>query len=200
MRKIFFLLAFAACINNSHAQFIKIGPKIGANLQKINGQSFSDGYQLGYYAGAFAEIKLGNKWQLQPELLFNETKFDQSNNFRDIYHNILSVDSVRKIKLSQISIPILLSYKIANILAIQAGPQFSINTDKNKTLVKNAGDAFTSGDVAAVAGVQVSISKLRISVRYAVGLTNLKGGNFKEITSQDNWKSQTVQLGLGFVF
>ena len=201
MRKLICLFSLAAFIGNAKAQFIKIGPKIGANMQKIDGQSFKDGYQLGYYAGVFAELKLGEKWEIQPEVLFNETKFDQSNDFRDIYHNILSVDSVRKIKLSQLSIPIMLNYKIANVLALQVGPQFSINMDKNKTLLKNAGDAFTDGDFAMAAGVKFMLSKFRISGRYAIGLTDInKVKDIPEATNKESWKSQAIQLGVGFVF
>jgi len=200
MRKVICFLFLAAFVSNANAQFIKIGPKLGANMQKIKGQAFSDGYQLGYYAGLFAELKLGEKWQIQPELLFNETKLDQSSDFRDIYRNILSVDSVRKIKLSQLSIPITLNYKIANVLALQLGPQFSINMDKNNTLLKNAGNAFSNGDVAMVGGVKFMLSKFRLSARYLIGLTDLKSDDLKDVANQDSWKSQAIQLGVGFVF
>lgn len=200
MRKVICVIVLAAFFVNADAQFIKVGPKVGANLQKIDGQSFKDGYQLGYYAGLFAELKLGEKWELQPEMLFNQTKFDQSNKFSDIYGDNLSIDSLRQIKLSQLSIPIMLNYKVANVLALQVGPQFAINLDKNKTLLKNAGDAFTDGDFAMVAGVKFMLSKFRISGRYAVGLTDIRGSKLKDVTNSDNWKSQTIQLGVGFVF
>lgn len=200
MRKLISVLVLAAFMGNVDAQFIKIGPKVGANLQKIDGQSFKQGYELGYYAGIFAEMNLGEKWHLQPEILFNETKFDQSNDFRDIYDNILSVDSLKKIKLSQLSIPILLNYKIANILALQLGPQFAINLDKNESLWKNAGEAFTGGDFAMVGGAKLMLGKIRVSARYAIGLSNIKGSDPKDVYDEDQWKSQTIQLGVGFVF
>jgi hypothetical protein len=198
MRKVICVIILAAFMVNANAQFIKVGPKIGANLQKIDGKSFKDGYQLGYYAGLFAELKLGEKWQIQPEVLFSETKLDQSTDFRDIYKNILSVDSLRKIKLSQLSMPILLNYKIANVLALQVGPQFSINLDKNKTLLKNAGDAFTDGDFAMVGGVKFMLSKFRVSARYILGMTDIN--NLPEVTDKEQWKSQAIQLGVGFIF
>ena len=80
------------------------------------------------------------------------------------------------------------------------GPQFSINMDKNKTLLKNAGDAFSNGDFAMAGGVKFMLSKFRISGRYVIGLTDLKNNNLKDVANQDNWKSQTIQLGVGFVF
>lgn len=186
-----FLAAFGTTVN---AQFIKIGPKIGANLQKIDGQSFKDAYQLGYYAGAFVEIKLGNRFQLQPEVLFSETKFDQSSDFRDIYKNVLSVDSIRKIKLQQLSIPVMVNFKVANVLALQVGPQFAINLDKNESLLKNTGSAFSNGDFGMAAGAKFMLGKFRLSGRYVVGLNDIN-----DIGNQDKWRSQTIQLGLGFV-
>jgi len=200
MRKVFCLIVLAAFINHANAQFIKIGPKIGANMVKIQGQSFSDGYQLGYYAGLFAELKLGEKWQIQPELLFNETKFDQSSDFRDVYRNLLSVDSLKSIKLSQLSIPITLNYKIANVMALELGPQFSINMNKNETILKNAGNAFSNGDFAMVGGVKFMLSKFRVTGRYVIGLTDQKGEDLGKISNSDSWKSQSIQLGVGFVF
>lgn len=195
MRKIICFIVLAAFVYHADGQFIKIGPKVGANLQKIDGKSFKDGYELGYYGGIFAELKLGEKWQLQPEVLFNETQFDQSSDFRDIYKNVLSVDSLKKIRLSQLSIPLLLNFKIANVMALQAGPQFSIVMDKNKSLFKNAGDAFTDGDFAMVGGVKFMLSKFRISGRYILGLSNIN-----DIDSKNEWKSQAIQVGVGFVF
>lgn len=195
MKLSIFVLFLAAFIGTANAQFIKIGPTVGANLQKIDGKSFKDGYQLGYYAGAFVELKLGEKFQLQPELIFSETKFDQADEFRDTYKNLLNVDSLSKIKLQQLSIPVLLNFKIANVLAIQAGPQFSLIMDKNKSLLKNSGDAFTDGDFSMVGGVKLMLGKLRVTGRYVLGLNNLN-----DISKEDKWKSQTAQLGVGFVF
>jgi hypothetical protein len=190
-----FVLFLVAFVSTANAQFLKIGPTFGANLQKIDSKSFKDGYQLGYYAGAFVELKLGSRFQLQPELIFSETKFDQADEFRDVYKNLLNVDSLSKIKMQQLSIPVLLNFKIANILAIQAGPQFSLIMDKNKTLLKNSGDAFTDGDFAMVGGVKLMLGKLRVTGRYVLGMNNIN-----DINKEDKWKSQTAQLGVGFVF
>lgn len=195
MKRSVFVLFLAALVSTANAQFLKIGPTVGANFQKIDGTNFKDGYHLGYYAGAFVELKLGSRFQLQPELLFSETKFDQADEFRDVYKNLLNVDSLSKIKLQQLSIPVLLNFKIANILAIQAGPQFSLIMDKNKTLLKNSGDAFTDGDFAMVGGVKLMLGKLRVTGRYVLGMNNIN-----DINKEDKWKSQTAQLGVGFVF
>lgn len=53
------VMAFAAA---SYAQGgFRLGAKLGANLNKVEGQSFSDGFDLSYHVGAFAEIDFNKK-------------------------------------------------------------------------------------------------------------------------------------------
>ena len=55
-----FLIAALIISQVSMAQF-HIGAKAGANITKIEGQSFKDEFKYGYHVGGFAEIKLGQK-------------------------------------------------------------------------------------------------------------------------------------------
>ena len=91
------------------------------------------------------------------------------------------------------SIPILLNYKLlGNFLTLQAGPQFGILLDNNKTLLQNGGNAFKEGDFAMVGGAQLKLSAFRVTGRYMVGLNNLN-----DIDNRDKWKNQGFQLSLG---
>ena len=68
-----FLLALALIIGMgtvSMAQSFNLGIKGGANLQKLDGTSFTQEFKFGYNLGAFAEIYLGNKIGIQPEVLW----------------------------------------------------------------------------------------------------------------------------------
>lgn len=38
------------------AQGIRLGAKVGTNLNKVSGQSFNDGFDLAYHVGGFLEI------------------------------------------------------------------------------------------------------------------------------------------------
>jgi hypothetical protein len=97
------------------------------------------------------------------------------------------------VKLNYLSIPILLNYKlIGNFLSLQAGPQFSVLMNQDKSLLQNGGDAFKKGDFSMLAGAQVKLSAIRISARYAIGLSNIN-----DIDNKDQWKSQGFQLSLG---
>lgn len=195
MQKILIIFSLLIISVSVHAQFLKVGPKLGANMVKMDGQSFENGFQLGYYAGAFAELKLGKKFYLQPEVLFAETELSTTSSFSSIYEDLLVLDTLKGIKLQSLIIPVTLNWRIANILSLSAGPQFSINNQKGESFLTNVENAFSKGDIAAVAGVNLMLSKFRVNARYCWGIKEMNN-----IDEQDPWKQQTLQLGVGFVF
>jgi len=109
-------LALALMVfSTAHSQF-HLGIKGGANINKLAGVSFKDEFSFGYHLGGFAEVGLGKKWSIQPEVLFSEFKQDTSEQFNDIYQDILSSDH-GNIKLNYLQIPILLNYKASNFIS-----------------------------------------------------------------------------------
>lgn len=173
------------------AQF-HIGAKAGANIVKIDGKSFKDEFRYGYHLGGFAEIGLGKNFTLQPEVLFNQYSTTLDSNYKSIYQSIFNPSYQSKVKLNYLSIPILINYKLIGPISLQAGPQFSILIDQDKSLLQNGGDAFKKGDFSMLAGAQIKLSKFRVTGRYIVGLNNIN-----DIDNQDKWKYQVVQLSLG---
>jgi len=193
MKTKLFLPLFAALLFSQAmmAQF-HVGVKGGANIIKINGMSFKDQFKYGYHVGGFAEIGIGNKLGLQPEVLFNQVSTTVDSNYKHVYQNVFNSNQ-STVKLSYLSIPVLLTYKLmGNFLSLQAGPQFGILINQDKTLLQNGGDAFKKGDFSLVAGAQVKFSAIRLSGRYVVGLNNIN-----DIDNQDKWKSQGFQVSLG---
>jgi hypothetical protein len=173
------------------AQF-HIGFKGGANITKVDGVSFKDQFKYGYHIGGFAEIGLGNKFGLQPEVLWNQYSTSVDSNYKHIYQNVFNSDQ-SSVKLNYLSIPVLLTYKvIGNFLTLQAGPQFSVLINQDKNLLQNGGEAFKNGDFALVGGAQIKLSSIRLTGRYVVGLNNIN-----DIDNRDQWKSQGFQLSLG---
>jgi hypothetical protein len=83
MKAKFFLPLLAALFVSSAlmAQF-HIGFKGGTNITKVDGYSFKDKFNYGYHIGGFAEIGLGEKIGIQPEVLFNQyaTTLDSKSN------------------------------------------------------------------------------------------------------------------------
>jgi len=187
--KILIISALALSTGLTFAQGPKIGIKGGASVNKITGKSFNNQFSFGYHIGGFATIKISEKIGIQPEVLINQTNVDTSSKFSDIY----AFNKVNGVKLNQLSIPLLLNYSPNKFVSFQTGPQYSILMNKDKTFIANGKDAFKTGDFSMLGGIQLNITKIRVYARYAVGLSNLN-----DIDDKEKWKSQSVQLGVGF--
>ena len=185
--KLLILAIFSVLGSAAMAQSLHIGAKAGANISKIDGQSFKDQFSFGYHAGGFFNVGLGKKFAIQPEILFNQVNVDTSDKFSQVYE----FNHLEKVQLKYLSVPILLNFKPVKFLTLQAGPQFSVLMNKSKTLVENGRDAFKGGDLSMLGGVQVNLGHLGVYGRYAVGLSNLN-----DIDNKEKWKSQSFQLGV----
>ncbi len=193
MKKVLLSLLGLTCFTLiTNAQGLNIGAKAGANLTKISGESFKNGFELSYQVGGFIEYDFSKTWGIQPEVLFGQTKSKTASGFDAVYGNI----TTKQAKLDYLSIPILLRWNvIPKLLTINAGPQVGILLNGEKSLFNNGTDAFKSGDFSVVAGAQVNLKSFRVYGRYNIGLSNIKdlsGGSEK-------WRNQAIQLGLGFV-
>jgi Outer membrane protein beta-barrel domain len=173
---------------SAFSQGFKIGAKGGATINKISGQTFKEKFTYGYHIGGFVTIKLSERFAVQPEVLFNQVNVDTSSKFSTLYE----FNKLSKVQLKYLSIPLLLNYNAGKILTLQAGPQFGILTNKSKSLVQNGKDAFKTGDFSMIGGVQLKLSSFRVYGRYVVGLNNLN-----DIDNKDQWKNQSIQIGVG---
>ena len=192
MKSMLVLIASVLFAQTSMAQFTA-GVRAGANLTKVDGKSFKEEFQTGYLVGGFAIIGLGEKFALQPEVLFNQTKTKTDTTIRNIPADALSSFKDGDVKLDYLSVPLLLNYKfIGNFLTLQAGPQFGILVNKDDNLLNNGRNAFKRGDFSMVGGAQIKVSKFVGSARYVVGLSDIS-----DIDNQDKWKNQAIQLSVG---
>ena len=171
------------------AQF-SIGVKAGANITKVDGKSFKDEFRYGYHLGGYANIGIGGRFSLQPEVLFNQYQTKTDSSFKSIYQNAFNGNN--NIKLNYLSIPLMLNYKLGSLLSLQAGPMFSILMDQNKNLLQNGQDAFKKGEFSMLGGAQVSLGKIKLNGRYVIGLNNIN-----DIDNKDKWKAQGFQLSVG---
>jgi hypothetical protein len=198
MKRIFLVAAtFILFTAGAFAQGgFRLGVKAGTNLTKITGQSFSDGFDLSYHVGAFAEIDFNKKWGIQPEVLWSQTTTKRTN-FDNLYPTIVNSATSKdeKIKLDYMAIPILLRYNVGKILTLNAGPQFGILINQDKNFLQNGQSAFKDGDFSLVGGAQLNFNFLRIYGRYNIGLKNLN-----DVGNQDKWTNQQIQMGIGLRF
>lgn len=193
MNKYLIILFLTVAGFSASAQGIKIGPKLGANMGKIDGAGFDEKYSLGYHVGGFVQINLSKKWGIQPEVLWNQISTDTVSGFKALYQNLGNqADNFNDLKLNYLSIPILLNYSPAKVITFQAGPQFGILIDKSSTALQNGSNAFKNGDLSLLGGVQLNLLKLRVYGRYMIGLNDIS-----DVSNSTKWRNQGLQVGLG---
>jgi hypothetical protein len=184
-----FFAAFSAS-----SQGINLGIKGGATVYKIDGVSFSDEFNWGYHLGGVAELMWSKNWGIQPEVLFNQSNTKTGYSFDTLYRSV-NPGTLKDVKLNFISIPVLLTWRPSPFVSFQAGPNFSVMMSKDRTLLQDGAEAFKSGSVSLLGGVQLNILSFRIYGRYGMGLTNLNN-----IDTQDKWKSRGGQVGVAMMF
>jgi hypothetical protein len=189
------LVAIVAVAVSVSAQSFTLGIKAGALGTKIDGQDFQSGYKLSYQGGAFAEFDLLHKIGIQPELLFSQTSSQTVSGPTSGATLASGLNANTAFTLSYLSIPILLRYNFAKLFTLNLGPQYGILLNKSEDLVGNGKDAFKSGDVSGVVGLQLHLSSLRVYGRYVFGLNNLN--NISSATNTGNWKNQQLEVGVG---
>ncbi|UYQ91481.1 PorT family protein [Chitinophaga horti] len=173
---------------------LHFGLKAGANLGKIDGEGYKSGFNLGYHIGGFAQVNFHKGFGVQGELVFSSATVKTTSDFSEIYQlDNLNDANDKKIKMNYLSVPILANIPLGtNRIKLQLGPQFSaLVSDKN--VFEGVDDAFNGGDVSGVAGLWIQLPIVNISARYIVGFTDVRG----KLADQDNWKNQSIQLGVG---
>lgn len=163
----------------------KFGVKAGLDYQsnqfKDNISNLDFASSAGWFAGVQGDLSWGG-FGIHPEVLFSHNTFDVGG-------------QTSTIKLNKVDIPVLLQYRLFNILALQAGPTFCVMTSTDGVLNGVDWD-FKRPTVGYAVGAEVKIWKFAISARY--------NGAFKrsEVLGYSTGKNKidTVQVGLGFYF
>lgn len=175
---------------------IRLGVKGGANLTKIDGKQFKDGFNFNYYIGPYVELQLTSGFGIQPELLFTQSTSRTGDQFSDVYQEIGSEFNNHEIKLNYLTIPVMANIHLSNALILQLGPQYGILMDGNESLGENTKRAFKDGDFSGAAGLWLNLPLgLSVSGRYVIGMSDIK-----DLPEGEKWRSTAIQLGIGFRF
>lgn len=184
---------------DKHASYynrrIHIGGKVGANMTKIDGRGFDDGFRYGFHAGGHIQIKLVGGLSLQGEVLFSQMVADTARDLSEVVDFIRFSESRKTLRLNYLDIPLMLNIGVGELKALkfQLGVQYGLLLNKSETLLENGQNAFKSGQFSALGGVQLQLPFFIIGGRYLVGLNNLN-----DVTDNAKWKSQTGQVFIGF--
>ncbi len=103
----------------SNAQETRFGIKGGGNLHTLTGDMVNKDNKfskIGFQVGGFAEIKISDKFSVQPEVLFSVqgVKFKRPN-------SVFKTED--RWKLSYLNIPVMAKFYIAKRLSLEGGPQ-----------------------------------------------------------------------------
>ncbi|QJB35743.1 PorT family protein [Chitinophaga oryzae] len=199
MKKLFLavaMLAMTAVTTTVSAQkLLRFGIKGGANLGKLDGSGFQDGFKLGYHLGGFAQLNLAKGFGVQGEVIFSSTKTETTDKFSDIYEGVSTSDNRKKVNLNYLSIPLLANIDLGTPrLKLQVGPQFGAMVSDRKVFGA-ANTAFKGGEISGVAGLWLQLPIVNVSARYIIGFNDVKG--IESVTNTSNWKNQSIQLGVG---
>lgn len=180
MKKIIFLsVTLLFLTTNSQAQLLQLGVKAGLNYANFSGTSIQTDAITSYHAGLIAEVKLLDKFAIQPELLYTT----QGATYKTV------LDDVNK-ELGYIAIPVLAKIYLSKSFSLELGPQASFLLSE-----KDNFDAFDPNtfEFAVDAGLSFKITKsLFVQGRYVLGLT--------DVSSNADAKNSVLQLSAGLMF
>ncbi|WP_057939316.1 porin family protein [Algoriphagus resistens] len=187
MKKLILSLALLAMALTGYSQGFSFGPKIGLSQTKLDLKSddFKSGdSKFGYHVGVFARIGLGGLY-LQPEVLYTQTQGQFS------FDEGVGANKEYEADFNRVDIPVMLGFKMFNLLRVQAGPIASINVNSE---LKEAGETVRDVDykdatIGYQAGLGVDIGNLIIDAKYESSLDKVTGnvGNFSTDQRVNQW-------------
>jgi len=189
------LLASANSIGQSFFKSIGerlyFGVKAGANYSNFTNANFDTEGLTGFHAGALVGYKFNDHFAVQEEFLYSTQGAKIKGGLMD----------GEDIKLSYVTVPILLKYKTNFGLYLEAGPQIGILVDEDFTsLGIPSSTKFAEkidGGVAAGIGYQFQ-NGLGIGARYYLSLTDVS--KIKTAGINNDFQNNTAQLSLFYIF
>lgn len=182
----------------SKAQSFHYGLKAGLMFSSIKGEGMKNGVKPGFQGGLFFEWDLSKdgKWGFQPELLFTQATAQKGSEFNTYFVGDRNTFATDKIKMSSITVPLLLRYSPIKNLTINAGAQYNYIFFADENLFKGDRNALKSSDIGAVLGVQVKVANVRFFGRYVYGVNDIL--NVHPADRDDiHWNSQQIIIGIG---
>jgi len=174
-----------------------VGIKIGSNFSYLSGNNWSNGVKSNMLGGVFAGIK-GLGFGAQAEGLFEQSEYTTGNGFYGLYKDYYNrnSDSLKQgtFRVTKLSLPLLLQFKVAKLFWLQTGVQFYgiVSVHDFNGLVKDSKALFRSGNTAGVIGTAFHFRNADIGARAIFDFQNLNN-----ISSADVWRQYMLQAHIG---
>ncbi|WBA44206.1 porin family protein [Hymenobacter canadensis] len=200
MHRIFLSILLTTTASVAAAQTVRFGVKAGPSYTKFRGvdpaqlSSASNAYRLGFHAGVLAEVKVTDKFSVQPELLYSQ-KGAKNKLVNEIYTVF-----------SYLDLPIMVKARLGETgVFLEGGPQFGYLFRATSTFMDNSykvRDSYEKVDVGYAAGLGYQLaSGPLLGFRFNGGLTRLNqpiisGG---QIRATENMWNNAFQLYAGYM-
>lgn len=198
MKKIILTALAVFAFSFANAQETKFGAKVALNIASLTGDMENSSSLVGFQIGGFAEIKISEKFAIQPELLYSAQGGKES--------YIEEGDEVEVLaKLGYINIPIMAKYYVAKSFSLEVGPQIGFLTSA-KAEIKAGGeslevdlkDNFNSVDFGLNLGAGYDFTeKLSAGLRYNLGLANIAK---TEAGDDSELQNSVFSISVGYKF
>lgn len=179
MKSLFFSFLFSVLfINFSMAQNQNnFGLKLGLSTTNLDPEAVqNDGLTVaikeanyGFHLGAFARLRLGEKFHIQPEVLFNSETVDYTLN--DVTNNV--VNKIVSETYQNLDFPLLAGLQFG-VLRLNAGPVGHVHVASKTEIndqVPNYTQRFEDFTLGYQAGAGLDIWRLTLDLRYEGNLT-----------------------------
>ena len=196
------ILAVALLISTAaSAQVFTLGPKVGFSSSRFSLEEAqlvrAGNSTIGFHAGAFTRLTILGIY-LQPEVLFTqaggqiEIRDEVSDNF----------DQIQDLTYNKLDVPVMLGFRIGDVLRINAGPSFSLilgqdaRTEGTTAEVRNN---YEDSTVGYQIGGGLDIGRLVLDVRYEGNLSRL--GDTVQLGGRrfdTDYRNNQFSVGLGF--
>lgn len=193
MKKIILSAMAVFAFGFTNAQEAKFGLKAGLNISnqkyEAEGISVNANSIVGVQVGGFAEIKLADKFAIQPEVLFSTEGSKIKAEGEEILFN-----------LSYINVPVMAKFYPAPKFSIQAGPQLGFlvsakgKFNDEKVDIKDGYKSINFG-LNLGAGYEFTDNFL-VDVRYNFGLSDISETNEEGIKT----KGSVFSIAFGYKF
>jgi len=181
------VLASTKSFSQSLLQKFEFGLKGGVNVSNFTNANFPTDPLIGFNAGATVAFKFTNNFMVQEDFLF-------STEGAKIKGGVLGTQDL---KLSYMSIPIVLKYRTNAGFYVEAGMQagYKIKEDVDGLTDTKFAKKYDMGAVGGI-GYQSKIG-LGIGARYIYGLQKVPDTNTELV---NDFKNNTIQASIFYVF
>jgi len=200
MKKLVWAAIAVFTIGFANAQTARFGIKGGLNVSTLTGDIENVDPKIGAHVGGLVEIKVANKFSIQPELLLSLQGAK-----RDYYRNAGGTRFYNedKVNLTYINVPVIAKFYVIPSLSLEAGPQlgFLVDAQNKFTRTQTTGnssssferkddvkDNFRSVDAGFNLGASYFFTDhMFIQGRYTIGISSIDKSDYSDNEDFDNY-------------